>query len=92
MEKLIIEEQDFRMVHCGANLWDLELLHTVRPKGQPQRQEFKNVGYGMRMENCFKAIINYRLKRKRSDPYSMKEYVEEYKNEAKKIEYLLKDF
>lgn len=92
MEELIIEEQDFRMIHCGANFWDLELLHTIRPKGQPQRQEFKNVGYGMTIERCFKMIINYRLKRKRSDPYSMKEYLKEYKDEVKKIEHLFKDF
>lgn len=92
MEELVIEEKDFRMTHCGANFWDLELLYTIRPKGQPQRTEFKIEGYGMTIERCMKTIINYRLKRKKSDPYSMQEYLKEYKEEVKQIHELFKDF
>lgn len=92
MEDLIIEENDFKITHCGGNFWDLELLYTVRPKGQPQRTEFRVSGYGMTLEHCMKNIINYRLKKKKSDPYSMKEYLNEYTKEMKQIKELFKDY
>lgn len=51
---MVIEEADFRLTsEVSDYFWDLELLYTVRPKGKPERQEFKNAGYGMPLESCF---------------------------------------
>ena len=48
---MVIEEADFRLTsEVSDYFWDLELLYTVRPKGKPERQEFKNAGYGMPLE------------------------------------------
>ena len=45
---MVIEEADFRMTSGASDhFWDLELLYTVRPKGKPERQEFKDAGFGM---------------------------------------------
>ena len=85
-----IEENDFRMTFCTGNLWDLELLQTVKPKGKPERQEFQIEGYGMSLENCMKAIINYRLSKKQ-DVYSLQSYIKEYKEELSKLKELFKD-
>lgn len=87
---MIIEEKDFRMTLCTGNLWDLELLQTIRPKGKPERQEFQIEGYGMSLENCMKSIINHRLSNKQ-DVYSLKEYIKEYKEELSKLKELFKE-
>ena len=54
---MIIEESDFRLTESSGPFWDLELLYTVKPKGKPERQEFKDAGYGMTLEHCIKRII-----------------------------------
>ena len=87
---MIIEESDFRMTSCSGNLWDLELLQTVKPKGKPERQEFQIEGYGISLENCLKYIVNYRLSKKQ-DVYSLKQYIKDYKKELTKLEELTKD-
>lgn len=76
---MIIQEEDFRMIPCGA-LWDLELAKTIRPKGGEPRVEFKSEGYGMTMESCIKRVINKRIADKK-ETLSLKEYLDEYKQQ-----------
>ena len=87
---MVIEEHDFKLTLCGecSNLWDLELLKTIKPKGGEIRQEFKNVGYGIPFESCIKRIMNYRLSEQR-DSYDLKSYLEEYKSQLAKIKNLI---
>ena len=88
---MIIEEEDFRMELSSGNSWDLELLKVVKPKGKPERNEFKTEGFGMSLERCLQIIINYRLG-KRKDVYSLQEYVNEYKKEIKNLKEMFKEF
>lgn len=87
---MIIEEADFKLTSSQGLSWDLELLKTVKPKGKPERQEFQIEGYGMSLERCIKKVINYRLDLKK-EVYSLKEYIEAYKEESNKLEHLLKN-
>lgn len=86
---MVIEESDFKMTSVlSGNFWDLELLYTVRPKGKPERQEFKDAGYGMTLETCLKKVIFRRMEEKR-DVYNLKDYVKDYKQEVKRLEEML---
>lgn len=87
---MIIEEHDFRMTQALGPFWDLELLYTVKPKGKPAREEFKEAGYGLPLESCIKRVINHRMALKK-EVYTLKEFLENYKIELTKITNLLKD-
>ena len=63
---MVIEEKDFKLTSDTGIFWDLELLHTIRPKGKPERQEFAIEGYGLSLPNCMKRIINYFFVKKES--------------------------
>ena len=87
---MVIQESDFILTNASGDLWDLELLKTVRPKGKPKRQEFQNEGYGMPLSRCIKKIINYRLESKK-EVYTLKEYVRDYTKELDIIKELFKE-
>lgn len=84
---IVIEESDFKLtqINDSSPFWDLELIHTIRPRGKEARKEFKIVGYGMRMELCIKNIINYRISKKHPETIDMKTYLTEYKKLLKEI-------
>lgn len=86
---MVIEEADFRMTSGASDyFWDLELLYTVRPKGKPERQEFKDAGFGMPLETCIRRVVHHRIANKR-DVGTLKEYVQDYREEVKRLEELL---
>lgn len=85
---MIIEESDFRLTESSGPFWDLELLYTIKPKGKPERQEFKDAGYGMTLEHCIKRIIIHRLEQKQ-EVYSLKGFLEDYRQEINRLEKLL---
>lgn len=86
---MVIEEADFRMTSGASDyFWDLELLYTVRPKGKPERQEFKDAGFGMPLDACIKRVIHHRIASKR-DVGTLSEYVQDYKDEVKRLEEML---
>lgn len=86
---MVIEENDFRMTSgVSDHFWDLELLYTVRPKGKPERQEFKDAGFGMPLETCIKKVIHHRISNKR-DVSTLKEYIQDYKEEVNRLKELL---
>ena len=67
---MIIQEEDFKLesVSDSSLFFDLELLHTVKPKGGEERQEF------------IKKIIQYRISAKYKDKaLSMAEYMKEFR-------------
>lgn len=86
---MTIEEKDFRLtpVNESSPMFDLELLHIVRPKGGEPREEFKIAGYGLPLEAVIKRIISFRIQSKRGDEtISLKKYLEDYKQIQKEIE------
>ena len=86
---MVIEEADFRMTSGASDyFWDLELLYTVRPKGKPERQEFKDAGFGMPLATCIRKVIHHRISCKR-EVGTLQEYVQDYKAEVKRLEVLL---
>lgn len=85
---MVIEESDFKMTSASGPFWDLELLYTVKPKGKPERQEFKDSGYGMTLEHCIHKIIHHRMEQKQ-EVYSLKEFMESYKKEVDRLKTLI---
>lgn len=85
---MAIEEVDFRITSTTGHFWDLELLYTVRPKGKPERQEFKDAGYGMLLQSCIERIIGHRLSQK-EEVYTLKGYLKDYKKEIDRLATLL---
>lgn len=83
---MIVKEHDFELeLNEGCIKFDLSILYVVNAKKEDKkREEMKLVGYGMTLETCLHYIINYRLSQKK-DVYSLKEYLDEFKNEMKKL-------
>ena len=84
---MVIEETDFKLEIADDNLtYDLSLLYVINAKDiEKRREEFKTTDYNLQLETCLRKIINYRLS-KRIDVTSFAEYVEEFKDERKKLE------
>lgn len=86
---MVIEEADFRITSGVSDyFWDLELLCTVKPKGKSERQEFKDAGFGMPLVTCIKKVIHHRMSCKK-EVSTLKEYIQDYKEEIKRLEELL---
>ena len=86
---MVIEEKDFRLtpVNDSSPMFDLELLHIVKPKGGEPREEFKVAGYGLPLDAAIRRIISFRIQSKRGDEtISLKKYLENYKQIQKEIE------
>lgn len=80
---MIIEESDFKME--GEDRFDLFLIKIVNAKDpEKRREELRNVGHDMTIENCIKRITIDRLNKKQ-DVYSLKEFLDSYKKEVKKL-------
>ena len=78
---MIIEEKDFRLIHIKdtSNLFDLELLRIVNKGKSTERQEFKNVAYGVTIESAIKYIANARIAANSPNVIDLKTYLEKYK-------------
>ena len=78
---MIIEEKDFRLIPIKetSNLFDLELLKTVNKGKSTERQEFKNVAYGVTIESAIKYIANARIAANSPNVIDLKTYLEKYK-------------
>lgn len=81
---MIIEGEDFRMEHVeDSTQFDLYTIHVVNAKSEEKRrEELKLVGYSLSITSCLQHIINYRLS-KNKETYTLKEYLKDYKAEAK---------
>lgn len=90
---MIIEEKDFRLIPISDSsiTFDLELLYTIRPKGKEERQEFKNVAYGISLELAIKKIAQYRvINNNKEEAISLSKYFSELKSEINSLKELLK--
>ena len=89
---MVIEGTDFRLTNDGVSShFDLEVMRTVRPRGKPERQEWSDPLYGMPLERAIKIIINYRLDKKK-DTYTLREYLESYKDQLNLLKETLKNY
>ena len=78
---MVIEEKDFRLIPIkdSGNMFDLELLRTVNKGKDSERQEFKNVAYGVTIESAIKYIANARIAANSPNVIDLKTYLEKYK-------------
>lgn len=85
---MIIEEKDFRLTPVSEEspMFDLELLHTIKPRGKESREEFKNSGYGLPLESAIKRIVMYRLSKKhKEEAINLNQFFKEYKTELEDL-------
>lgn len=78
---MVIEEKDFRLIPIkdSGDMFDLELLRTVNKGKETERQEFKNVAYGVTIESAMKYIANARIAANNPNVIDLKTYLEEYR-------------
>lgn len=90
---MTIEEADFKLTPAkgdGSPFWDLELLFTVKTKSGESKQEFRNAGYGLKLENALKQIANFRILCKYPKAaLSIKNYIKVYKEEVNNLKSIL---
>jgi hypothetical protein len=87
---MVIKEEDFILEYeeNAPGLWNLQLLRTVKPRGGQPRDEFQDEGYGYSMTHALNIVIHYRLAKKK-DTYTLKEFLQEYKQQLVKLKQLL---
>ena len=89
---MTIEESDFRLtsVNDYSNLFNLEILSVINKVKSNERKEFKNVAYGVSLENAIKRVAFYRTSMK-LDTCTLKEYIETFKESLDSINSLIKN-
>lgn len=87
---MIIEENDFRLtpVDSSSQVFDLELLYKIQPKGKEARYEFKQEAFGISLESAIKRIAQFRVNNK-YESISLTKYFNEFRNELNEIKKLL---
>lgn len=78
---MIIEGTDFKLtlLKDSYGIFDLELLKTINKGKETERQEFKNVAYGISLERAIQYIVHARLSERYPDIVDMKSYLSDYK-------------
>ena len=73
---MVIKGDDFIFtpVNSYCSAFDVELLQTINKGKSNERQEFKNVAYGMNLEAAIKAVIMYRINKK-EDTLELKKFL-----------------
>ena len=84
---MIIEESDFVLtsINDDSLLFDLELVHIVKPRGGEPRKEFQIAGYGLTLEHAIQKVIARRLSDKHPEAITMQQFLEEYKSEKENL-------
>lgn len=84
---MVIEGTFYRLTPISESSprFDLELLYDIG--GKNPRKEFKVEGYGYSLEAAIQRIIHYSIRKKYKDDevITLKEYIDEYKQESSKI-------
>lgn len=73
-------------VNNSSPFYDLELLYDIG--GNNPRKEFKNEAYGITLESAIIRCANFavRNKYKKDEVITLKQYLDEFKEEKKKIQ------
>lgn len=85
-----IVEKDFKIIPVSetSELFDLEVLYTVNKGKDTERQEFRNVAYGVPLESAIKRIAQYRINTKLDGEIGLATYLNVYKDIIKEIKEL----
>lgn len=90
---MIIQENDFIAESIGDDnpLFDLSLLVKVNAGKENEREEFKNVAYGIPMESVLKKVCHYRACKGlgAKENIVLKEYIERLHNAQEEIKKLV---
>lgn len=87
---MVIEEKDFRLtpIKDSQGMFDLELLKVVNKGKENERQEFKNVAYGVTLEKALLYVANARIADKSPETIDLKTYLEEFRNQIAELRQL----
>lgn len=82
----IIQGDFFQLIPVNEHSlqYDLKLLYKIG--GKNPREEYKDAGYGLSLENAIKKCIQYAINQK-FEVLSLKEYLDEYKKIQEKIKF-----
>lgn len=80
----IIQGDFFQLIPVNEHSlqYDLKLLYKIG--GKNPREEYKDAGYGLSLENAIKKCIQYAINQK-FEVLSLKEYLDEFKNIQKEL-------
>ena len=83
---MTIEGSFYKMtpIDDSSPLYDLELLYEIK-KGKNPRKEFKIEAYGIPLDRAIERCINYTVRHSIPETVTLKEYLDEYKKQAKSI-------
>lgn len=88
---MIIEDQDFKIEKIkSGEFYNLSFLKIINEGKENERKEFEIVGYGMPIDKCIKRVVDYRL-RDESGNYTIKEYLDRYKDIVEDIAKLIEE-
>lgn len=81
---MVIQGEFFQLTPVNEHSlqWDLKLLYKIG--GKNPREEYKDAGYGLTLENAIKKCIQYALNQ-RFEVLSLKEYLDEFKRLQEEI-------
>jgi len=86
---MTIQEDDFLLEPSRAAdlFWDLSILVKVKNKEtKEEREEMKNIAYGITLEHAIRYIANYRVqKNNREKALKMLDYLKQYSKELDKL-------
>ena len=81
---MVIQGEFFQLIPVNEHSlqWDLKLLYKIG--GKNPREEYKDAGYGLTLENAIRKCIQYALNQ-RFEVLSLKEYLDEFKKLQEEI-------
>lgn len=85
---MIIAESDFRAEQSseGSIFWDLNLIRTKKKRDGSIVEELGDTIYGIPLDSVMKRVCLNRIARNHKDQaISMKQFLDEWKNEMKKL-------
>lgn len=80
-----IEGKFYRITPIDDNskFFDLELLYKI--KGKNPREEFKVAAYGIPIESALERIISFAVNQKLEGVITIKQYLDEYKQQREQF-------
>lgn len=86
-----IEEKDFILESANekGNFFDLSLSVKINKGKENERDEMKNVAYGIPLSTALKYIAHYRASNDLGEVTTLKEYISSYNKAVEKLEALI---
>lgn len=83
---MVIQGEFYQLIPVNehSTQFDLKLLYKIG--GKNPREEYKDAGYGLSLENAIKKCIQYAISQK-FEVLSLKEYLDEYKKIQEELKF-----